>query len=330
MNKIKKNIAIIAGGDSPEYEISINSAQQVKKFLNKNFYRPYLIIIRNNNWVLMDEKDNTWPINREDFSCWINNVKLGFDCAFMAIHGTPGEDGKLQAYFDMISLPYTSSGFLSAALSFSKYNCNHYLKQFSILSPDSVIIRKNKKYNTKKILTDIGLPLMIKPNNSGSSVGVQKVDQATTFEDAIESAFQEDDEVLIEKYVRGKELTCGLIKTKEKQIIFPVTEIIYNKDFFDFEAKYTDGMAKEKTPADISEELHLEVQEISSRIYDLLNCRGVVRIDYIYSLSQLYFLEINTVPGMSEHSIIPKQSESIGLPVSELYSIMIEDAIRRS
>lgn len=324
---IKKNIAIIAGGDSPEYEISIKSSKQIKKALSKSKYNIFTIIIRNNIWNLIDEDNNTHPVSREDFSCWKNNVKINFDCAFMAIHGTPGEDGKLQAYFDMIGLPYTSSGFLSSALSFNKYNCNHYLNQFGILTPESFLIRKNQPYNLNNIVNKIGFPIIVKPNNSGSSVGIGKAYDLNGLEAALNNAFKEDNEIIVEEFIKGRELTCGLIKTQQKEIIFPVTEIICKKDLFDFEAKYTEGMAEEETPANIPEELSLECQEISSRIYDILNCRSVVRNDYIYSKNKLYFLEINTVPGMSEKSIVPKQSESINLPVNELYSIMIDDAM---
>lgn len=325
---MKKNIAIIAGGDSPEYEISIKSSKQIKKALDINKYNIFTIIVRNNKWDLIDENNNSHPVCRDDFSCWINNIKTKFDCAFMAIHGTPGEDGKLQAYFDMIGLPYTSSGFLSAALSFSKYNCNHYLKQFGILSPESFLIRKDHDYNLMEIVSIIGFPIIIKPNNSGSSVGIGKANDSNELEIAIANAFNEDNEIIIEEFIKGRELTCGLIKTQRKEIIFPVTEIICKKDLFDYEAKYTDGMAEEQTPADIPEELSLECQEISSRIYNLLNCKSVVRIDFIYANNKLHFLEINTVPGMSENSIIPKQSESINLPVKELYSLMIDDALQ--
>ncbi|MFC2122021.1 D-alanine--D-alanine ligase [Bacteroidota bacterium] len=288
------------------------------------------MILRNNKWSVTDEKGDIYPINREDFSCWINNVKINFDCAFMAIHGTPGEDGKLQAYFDIIGLPYTSSGFLSAAISFNKYSCIQYLKQFGIICAKSILIRKNKKYNTNEIINELSLPLFIKPNNSGSSCGITKVVKIQDFEAAVNNAFYEDIEVIVEEFINGREFTCGLIKTSNKDIIFPVTEIISKNDFFDYEAKYTDILADEITPADISVEIALECQEISSRIYDILNCKGVVRIDYILSNDKLYFLEINTVPGMSENSIIPKQCESTGLPVQELYTIMIEDALNRN
>ena len=327
---MKKNIAIIAGGDSPEYEISIKSAKQIEKALDKKKFNSWTIIFRNNKWSFIDEKDNSQTINREDFSCWINNVKINFDCAFMAIHGTPGEDGKLQAYFDIIGLPYTSSGFLSAALSFSKYPCNHYLKQFGILSAKSVLIKKNQKYNINEIIKELDLPLFIKPNNSGSSCGIGKAIKMQDVENAIKNAFNEDEEVIVEEFIKGRELTCALIKTLDKEIIFPITEIISKNDFFDYEAKYTDGMADEITPANVSDEITLECQEISSRIYDLLDCEGVVRIDYILSDNNLYFLEINTVPGMSENSIVPKQCESTGMSVQELYTIMIEDAIKRN
>jgi len=326
---MKKKIAIIAGGDSPEYEISIKSANQIIKALDKKLFEPWLIIINNNKWVLLDNKDE-YPINRDDFSCWKNNLKINFDCAFMAIHGTPGEDGKLQAYFDMINIPYTSSGFLSSALTFSKYNCNHFLKQFGITSPDSFLIRKSQDYNLKEIARKLGFPIIVKPNNSGSSVGIGKARDFEEFKASINNSFEEDNEIIIEEFIKGRELTCGLIKTKNKEIVFPITEILCKTDLFDYEAKYTVGMAEEETPANIPLELSLECQELSSRIYDILNCKSVVRIDYIYSNGKLYFLEINTVPGMSENSIIPKQSQSIGMETRELYSIMIQDAIDRS
>ncbi len=332
---MKKNIALLAGGDSSEYEISLQSAEQISKLIDKKKYNVFTILVKGAEWVLISNKSRSGKIkiNKDDFSFTINNKKTKFHFAFIAIHGTPGEDGKLQAYFELLNIPYSTSGVLSSSLAFNKYACKAYLKHINILTPKSLLVRKVLPFGEDlggAIVKDIGLPCFIKPNEGGSSFGITKVTDKHNIKKAILKAFEEDKEVIIEEFIKGTELTCGLVKTLDKEIVFPITEIVSKKEYFDYEAKYTIGMADEITPARISKSIELKCKQVSSEIYNALNCRGIVRIDYILSNNKLYFLEINTVPGMTQKSIIPKQAETMGLSIKELFTMVIEDAIKRS
>ena len=329
---MKKNIAIVAGGDSSEHDISLQSAEQISKLIDKKKYKVFTILVKGTDWILISNKSRPGKIkiNKDDFSFTINNKKIKFHCAFIAIHGTPGENGKLQAYFELLNIPYTTSGVLASSLAFNKYACKAYLKHINILSPKSLLIRNNQKIEPDKIAKNIGLPCFVKPNEGGSSFGITKVTDKHNIKKAILKAFEEDKEVIIEEFIKGTELTCGLVKTLDKEIVFPITEIVSKKEYFDYEAKYTSGMADEITPARISKSIELKCKQVSSKIYNALNCRGIVRIDYILSNNKLYFLEINIVPGMTQKSIIPKQVETMGLSIKELFTMVIEDAIERS
>lgn len=324
---MKQRIAIVAWGDSPEYEISALSASQLEKELGKDIYESYIVKIRDNKWTVQGEKET--EINRKDFSFNRGNEKISFDCVLMAIHGTPGEDGKLQSYFEMIGMPFTGSGAFSSALSFNKYACKSYLSQWDVPMAKSILLRSGNSFDTAAILAELGLPLFVKPNNSGSSFGISRVNMGEELEDAITSAFKEGDEVIVEQYINGTEVSCGLIKTAEQSHIFPITEIVTENEFFDFEAKYTDGMAREITPAVIEEKTAAKCRELSSLIYDSLSCRGIARVDFIISSGTPYFLEVNTIPGMSPNSIIPKQIKSYGMKLSEILDLSIQDAIRK-
>ncbi len=321
-----KNIAIAAGGDSSEYIVSVASASNIEKSLDSKRYRPFLITMKGKRWIYGTLDDPGPEIDKNDFSVTLNGEKIKFDCVFMAIHGTPGEDGKLQAYFDLLNIPYTTCGVLTSALAFNKYVCKGFLNNFGILSPKAMLVRKGYKFDTKIITTEIGLPCFIKPNSGGSSFGVTRVNRESQIKDAVHKAFREDDEVIIEEFIEGMELTGGVIKTADREILFPLTEIVSKNEFFDFDAKYN-READEITPARISSELTGECRKISSLIYDILNCRGIVRIDYMLKSNKFYFLEVNTVPGMTDTSIIPQQTEALGLDIKELFSLAVEDAI---
>jgi D-alanine-D-alanine ligase len=321
---MKKNIAIVAGGDSSEYEISIESADQLMGILDKSKYKGYIVSIRNNLWEVQHPSMGNHTIDRNDFSFEYEGVKVIFDCALIAIHGTPGEDGKLQSYFDLLKIPYTTSGVLTSALTFNKYTCKAFLNNFGINTAKAILVRKGSDVKPDYIAKELGLPCFVKPNNGGSSFGVTKVASADKIMDALDSAFKEDDEIIIEEFLSGMEVTCGLLKTREKEFILPLTEIVSKTEFFDYDAKYK-GMADEITPARISKDIEKLVKDTSSFIYDVLNCKGIVRIDYIFSKGKLYFLEVNTVPGMSKNSIVPQQARAAGLDLGELFSLVIED-----
>lgn len=327
---MKKNIAIITGGESSEIVISLKSAQQVRSCLNNEKYNTWIVFIKNNDWHVKLDDGQQVPVDRHDFSFReqenkIKVDKIKFDYAFFAMHGPPGENGKLQGYFDLLGIPYNTSGVLSLALSFNKYACKSFLSHCGIKTAFAILIKKKAHYNPEEIVATTGLPCVVKPNSSGSSFGVSLVKNAVELEKAIEVAFMEDTEVIIEKHIKGIELTCGLVKLKDKELLFPVTEVISKKEFFDYEAKYTNGMSEEITPARVSQEISSTCQSISSRIYDLLNCRGLVRIDFICRDGEFYFLELNGIPGMTKDSIIPRQIKAYGLTEAAVYEMIIRD-----
>jgi D-alanine-D-alanine ligase len=319
-----KTIAIAAGGDSSEFEISVKSAKEVSKALSSK-YITYIIMIRGTKWYWEDAKGRYHNIDKNDFSLMTDDYRVRFDAVFIAIHGTPGENGLLQGYFDMLSIPYSSCGTFSSALTFNKQATKLFLKEYRIPMAEAVIIRRDEKPEIKSIIKQIGLPCFVKPNSSGSSFGVSKVKVIDEMAPAIESAFKESEEVMIEAFMDGREVACGVVKTWNKTIILPVTEIISKNEFFDYEAKYTPGKSDEVTPANMHEELTDEIQKLSSLIYDLLSCKGIVRVDFIVIDDKPYFLEINTVPGMTEESIVPKQAAAAAITAEALYSMVIED-----
>ena len=324
---MKKNIAILAGGNSSEAVISLRSAEQIRSILDKKKYNAFTIYVKGNEWVLTSDKYCDTIINKDDFSFSWDNTKIKFDFALIAIHGTPGEDGKLQSYFELLKIPYSTSDTLTSSVTFNKYACKAYLDYAGIPSTKSILIRKNNKINESEIINKLGLPCFVKPNAGGSSFGVSKVKSLNDLKPAIEKAFNEDNEIIIESFLKGIEVSCGIIKTKQKEIVFPITEIVSENEFFDYEAKYKKGKAKEITPARISKKAEENTKKLTSKIYDILNCKGVVRIDYMIDGNTPNFIEINTVPGMSAESIIPKQAEVYGLSMTELFTIIIEDFI---
>jgi D-alanine-D-alanine ligase len=319
-----RTIAIAAGGDSSEFEISVKSAKEVEKALSSR-YQIYIIMIRGTSWYWEDPKGRYHNIDKNDFTLNKDDDRIRFDAVFIAIHGTPGENGLLQGYFDMMKIPYSSCDAFCSALTFNKQACKLYLKDYSIPMAGNILIRKGDMTDLSSILKNIGLPCFVKPNDSGSSFGVSKVRTKEELPVAIEAAFKESNEVMIETFVEGREVACGVVKVKGKSIILPVTEIISKNEFFDFEAKYTPGKSNEVTPAEMPVKITDEIQDLSSRIYDFLGCKGIVRVDFIIAGNQPYFIEINTIPGMTAESIIPKQAEAAGIEISELYSLVIED-----
>lgn len=319
-----KTIAIAAGGDSSEFEISVKSAGEVGNILSAR-YIVYIIMIRGTNWYWEDLKGRYHKIDKNDFTLITDETRVRFDGVFVAIHGTPGENGLLQGYFDMLNIPYTTCGTFSSALTFNKQACKLFLKEYKIPMVDAVLIRNGDKIDPAGILEKIGLPCFVKPNNSGSSCGVSKVKQKEELLSAIEIAFIEGHEVLIEAFMKGREVACGVLENKKKTIVLPVTEIISKNEFFDYEAKYTPGKSDEITPAKMPPTVTNKIQKLSLQIFNLLDCSGIVRVDFIVIDGKPFFLEINTVPGMTRESIVPKQAAAAGISLEDLYSIVVEN-----
>ncbi len=326
---MKKKIAIIAGGDSGEYSISIKSASMVSAQIDKSKYDLYLIEIKGSNWIYNHYEIGDIQVDKNDFSLNIVNEKICFDLIFNLIHGSPGENGKLQGYFDMLGLPYTSSNAVTSALTFNKAYCNAVVKSAGVNVSKSVHLFKIDKIDLETLLQQISLPVFVKPNQGGSSVGMSKVIHINELDSALEKAFAEDDEILVEEFIKGREMTCGVFEYNGEIMRFPITEIISKKDFFDYEAKYNSAFADEITPANISNKLKDEVQNTSAKLYKVLNCKGVVRFDFISTEEKLWFLEVNTVPGMSDASIIPQQIQAMGYSPKEFYSMIIEEALKK-
>ena len=286
-----KTIAIVAGGDSSEFEISVKSANEVRNILSYR-YIVYIIMIRGTNWYCLDQKGICYNIDKNDFTLVTGELRIKFDAVFIAIHGTPGENGLLQGYFDMMGIPYTSCGAFCSALTFNKQACKLFLKEYNIPMAKAILIREGEKTDAQSIINQIGLPCFVKPNDSGSSFGVSKVKTVKELLPAIDIAFKESKEVLIEAFMDGREVACGVVKSKNKSIILPVTEIISKNEFFDYEAKYTPGKSDEVTPANMPASIIEEVRSLSSAIYDLLGCKGIVRVDFIVIGDKPSFIEI--------------------------------------
>lgn len=324
----KLNIAILAGGNSSEEEISLKGAKQIGKWLDSSRYSIYPIIIKGTSWTLKHPELGDIPVSKDDFTVTFNGQRVKFDCALIAIHGTPGENGLLQGYLEMLRIPYTTGGVMNTSITFNKFYCKELVAQTGVSLGKGVLLRKGSSYNPESIVDQLGLPLFVKPNESGSSYGVSKVKSANELPGAIVKAFAEDSTIIIEEYIKGRELTCGLVKTSEQELVFPITEVVPRNEFFDYNAKYL-NQSEEITPAPIPPELSDTIKQQSLAIYDRLQCRGIVRIDYIYSNNKLYFLEINTVPGMSEASIVPQMVAAMGKSMNEVFGMVIDDAIRR-
>ena len=325
----KKNIALVMGGYSGEHDISILSGNQVYEHLDHNQYNVYKIVIDRPEWYWLADDGSHRPVDRGNFT--VQGVDR-FDLAFIIVHGNPGENGVLQGYFDMLDIPYTTCGFYTSALTFNKGYCNPVVKSFGIVSlAKSKLLYGNQPIDADALLKELSHPVFVKPAAGGSSVATTKVKQPEQLLPAIHEALQADTEVLVEEFIQGREFDCGVFRTKDKKYIFPITEIIPTDghEFFDYAAKY-DGFSQEVTPADVDKSVSDHIQQVSSQLYDLLDCRGIVRFDYIYDTQkkELFFLEVNTIPGQSAESIVPKQARAMGISTSQLYDMVIQTALQ--
>lgn len=321
---MQKNIAIIMGGYSSEVEISLKSGEVVFESLDRNLYNPYKIHILEDKWVLSHE-GNEYPINKDDFSVQIDGNKITFDCVFNAIHGAPGENGAILAYLELLGLKHTSAPFYQMALTFNKRDTLSVVKQYGIKTAISIYLNKGDTIDTSQIINKVGLPCFVKPNGAGSSFGISKVYSEEDLPSAIEKAYNEDSEILIESFLDGTEVSVGVIQYKGEIKVLPMTEIVSENDFFDYQAKY-EGASQEITPARISDEVHTKVAEVAEKVYRVLNMSGFSRSEYIIVEGEPYFLEMNTVPGMTRESILPQQANEAGISLTELFGNAIESA----
>lgn len=324
---MKPNIAVVAGGDSSEYQVSIKSGKNVFDAVDTDLFTPWLIHITKGNWQVIENGQAIAEVNKADFSFEIGGKKITPDFAYITIHGTPGEDGILQGYFELLGIPYSTCNVQVSALTFNKWHCNNFLRSFGVKMAKSVRLVAGGTVNTRSLVDKFGLPLFVKPNAGGSSFGVTKVKTEETLQQAIEHAWTESPEALVEEFIAGTEYTCGLARLKGELVIFPVTEVLPKNEFFDFEAKYTPGATDEITPARLPENLFRECQQLSARIYDWCGCEGIVRIDYILNNGEFYFLEVNTTPGMTTTSFIPQQIAAMGKTLREVLTCIIQDRL---
>ena len=321
-----KNIAIIAGGNSSEYEVSMKSGKNIYDEVDENRYNKYLVILKGRDWhVEIGEKK--YPVDRNDFSFTRDGEKILFDFAYITIHGVPGENGLLQGYLDMMGVPYGCCNVLASALTFDKHTCNTYLKSYGVNVADSVMLIRGMTYDVNEIINEVGLPCFVKPNAEGSSFGVTKVKEAAQLEDALKKAFALCREVLIETFIDGTELTCGVVKAGDMDIAMPIAEVIPKNEFFDFEAKYDPTKSDEIIPARISPELTNRIKTLSSMIYDILRCEGIIRVDYIVRDDEIFMLEVNTTPGMTSNSFVPKMVRAMGGTLREVLTKIIDNKL---
>lgn len=323
---MRKKIAIIMGGYSNEYKISLKSGNVVYDYLDKNKFDLYRIHIFKNKWVYVDEKDNETPINRHDFSLMLNGDTIRFDAVFNAIHGTPGEDGLMQAYFELLGIPQTSCSFYQAALTFNKRDLLSVLKAYGIQSAPSYYLNKGDKIDEKSIVAKVKLPCFVKANKSGSSYGITKVYEQKDLKNAIEVAYKEDDEIIIEGFLAGTEVSVGVIKYEGKTTVLPITEIVSENDFFDYEAKY-EGKSQEITPARITKVQEQNVINAAKTIYDVLKMTGFSRSEFIFIGNEPYLLEMNTTPGLTTESILPQQAKEAGISLPLLFENAITEIL---
>lgn len=324
---MKKNIAIVAGGDSSEVVVSLKSAAGLESFMDHDLYQIWVMTIVGNEWKVRLADGTQTDVDKNDFSFQSGEGKIRFDFAYITIHGTPGENGILQGYLELIGIPYSSCGVLSSALTFSKFSCNQYLKGFGVKVAESILLKKGGQIASSEVTANIGYPCFVKPNIGGSSFGVTKVKSEEEVQNAISKAFDEADQVLIEAFMQGTEITCGMYRTREKTVVFPITEVVPHNEFFDYDAKYA-GQVEEITPARISDALTDRVQKLTSAIYEILDCKGIVRVDYIISEGDsINLLEVNTTPGMTPTSFIPQQVKAAGLEIKNVLADIIENEL---
>lgn len=322
---MKRTIAIVAGGDTSEYEVSLRSAQGIYSFIDKEKYTLYIVGMHGLDWHVRLDDGRTLPVDRNDFSFQLDGQKVKFDFAYITIHGTPGEDGRLQGYFDMLRIPYSCCGVLAAALTYDKFTCNQYLHAYGVRIAESLLLRQGQTITDDEVVEKIGLPCFIKPSLGGSSFGVTKVKTREQIQPAIAKAFDEAQEVVVEAFMDGTELTCGCYKTRDKSVVFPITEVVSHNEYFDYKAKYN-GESDEITPARISDELADRVKKLTSAIYDILGAQGIIRVDYIVTEGdKINLLEVNTTPGMTATSFIPQQVRAAGLDIKDVMTDIIEN-----
>ena len=331
MNTMKRTIAIVCGGDSSEHDVSLRSAQGLFSFFDHDRYDVYIVDVKDTDWHVNMPDGTTQRIDKNGFSFKLDGKTFWFDYAYITIHGTPGENGIMQGYFDLLHVPYSTSSVLVEALTFDKFALNNYMRAFGVTVADSILLRRGEedKYTEEEIEQRLGMPCFVKPTADGSSFGVSKVKNADQLAPALRNAFMECEQVMIEQYLDGTEVTVGCYKTKEKSVVFPVTEVVTSNEFFDYDAKYN-GQVQEITPARISPELTAALQAETSRIYDILHCNGIIRIDYIVTKNpdgsdRINMLEVNTTPGMTATSFIPQQVRAAGLDIKEVLTEIVEN-----
>ena len=329
MENSKRTIAIVCGGDSSEHDVSLRSGQGLYSFFDKERYNIYLVDVKGTDWHVAFDNGETAEIDKNDFSFVKDGKHVYFDYAYITIHGQPGENGAMQGYFDLIHLPYSTSGVLVEAMTFDKYVLNNYLRGFGVNVADSILLRRGEQYDEDEIAERIGMPCFVKPAADGSSFGVSKVKNADQLAPALRVAFMESNEVMIEGFLDGVEISQGIYKTAEKTVVLPATEVVTSNEFFDYDAKYI-GQVQDSTPARLSPETAEEVAKTTSRIYDILHANGIIRIDYIISKDKdgkdkVNMLEINTTPGMTVTSFIPQQVRAAGLDIKDVLSDIVEN-----
>ncbi len=326
---MKRIIAIVAGGDSSEHDVSMRSAEGIYSFIDKDKYTLYIVELTKKKWEALLPDGSRAPIDKNDFSFSHDGQKVKPDFAYITIHGTPGENGILQGYFELLGIPYSTCDVLVSAMTFSKFTLNQYLKGFGVRVAESLLVNKRHGISDEDVIEKIGLPCFIKPNASGSSFGVTKVKTADQIQPALKEAFAESDDVMIEAFMDGIELANGCYKTRDKSVVLPITEVVSKNEFFDYNAKYK-GEVTEITPARLSPELTDRVQKLTSAIYDILGCKGIVRVDYIITEGEkINMLEINTTPGMTATSFIPQQVRAAGIDIKDVMTDIIEDSFQK-
>lgn len=326
---MKRIIAIVAGGDSSEHDVSMRSAEGIYSFIDKDKYTLYIVELTKKKWEALLPDGSRAPIDKNDFSFSHDGQKVKPDFAYITIHGTPGENGILQGYFELLGIPYSTCDVLVSAMTFSKFTLNQYLKGFGVRVAESLLVNKRHGISDQDVIEKIGLPCFIKPNASGSSFGVTKVKTADQIQPALKEAFAESDDVMIEAFMDGIELANGCYKTRDKSVVLPITEVVSKNEFFDYNAKYK-GEVTEITPACLSPELTDRVQKLTSAIYDILGCKGIVRVDYIITEGEkINMLEINTTPGMTATSFIPQQVRAAGIDIKDVMTDIIEDSFQK-
>lgn len=326
--RMKKNVVVIAGGNSSEYGVSIQSGNHIFGEIDGEKYNKYLMLLKGRDWHI--ELDGAcYPVDKNDFSFEYAGKKVAFDFAYITIHGNPGENGMLQGYLDMMGVPYSTCSALCEALTFDKYTCTNYLNGFGIRTTRPVMLTRGQAFDKEAVLETVGLPCFVKPNAEGSSFGVSKVKTAADFDAAIEEAFSKCKEILVESFLDGKEFTCGLYKVGGKKVIMPVAEVIPKKEFFDYEAKYDATMSEEIIPGRFSEEITERIQDMASEVYDILRCEGIIRMDGFVCGEEVIMLEVNTTPGMTANSFVPKMVRAMGCQLRDVLTEIIEDKLNR-